>query len=52
MLIEFTGVPGLLDHGFEHLGGADDGLAEHVALSKHLFPRDQHLLYAIISSGS
>ena len=25
-------MPGLLDPGFEHLCGTDDGLAEHVAL--------------------
>ena len=59
------GGPGLLDHGFEHLGGADDGLAKLVALGEHLFLGDQHLLCgdlnandapgnhgAVITSGS
>ena len=38
------GRPGLLHHGLEHLGGADDGLSSTVALGDHRLLRDEHLL--------
>ena len=31
---------GLLDHGLEHLGGAEDGHAKLIALGGHLFLGD------------
>lgn len=35
--------PGVLDHALKHLGGADDGLASHVAHGDHLLLGSKHL---------